>query len=219
MDFRLSIIIIFIFICVPVYSLTLKYRQNTISNDLYHVLVMSSIENGYHLTGISDLTGNNDFILNPDFSTLKWKYSNPGKKIDLESVRVGNTIKIKGIFKGEPIDKTISINSDPWIEQWEIGLESYIMSDTKEKTFWSVNPNNLNQIAEFKAVKKKEETIDLGGSKVESVKVKVALTGLIGSFFHFDFYFRKSDGRLLLENYPEVKKGVPNRVVLIDEED
>jgi hypothetical protein len=216
MKYLMAVILLLSFICA--YGLKLKYRQNTISNDSYHYLTMNSIDDGYHLTGDSDLNGVSDYILNPDFSTMKWKFTNPGKKIDLDVLRTGNTITLKGIYKGSPIERVIPVNNDPWIEQWEIGLESFIMSGEKEKTFWSVNPNDVNQVGEFTVTKKGIEAIDFNGSKTDAVWVKVTLAGILGNFFHFDFYFRQTDGRLLVEQYPDLPKGTPNKVVLMEEE-
>lgn len=218
MNIRLIMIPIFILTSITAFGLTLKYRQNTISNDSFHSLNISSIEDGYHLTGISDINGYTDYILNPDYSTSKWKISNINKNIYLEGERNGNIIKLKGIFKGNPVDRIIEINSNPWIEQWEIGLESFILSGENQKLFWSINPDNLNQIGEFIAIKNGDEIIDLNGAKIDTIKVKVTLTGFIGNFFHFDFNFRKSDGRLLVENYPADTRGIPTKVELIDEQ-
>jgi|GEM_PF-3490345 len=219
MKINLVILLVLIFPLINAYGLKLKYRQNTISNDSYHYLSLNSIDDGYHLTGNSELNGYSDYILNPDFSTLRWKFTNQGKNIDIDGMRTGNTITLKGMYKGNTIDRVIAVNNDPWIEQWEIGLESFIMSEDKEKTFWSVNPNDVNQVGEFTAAKDGVETIDYNGSKIDAVKVKVTLAGILGSFFHFDFYFRKTDGRLLVERYPDLSNGVPNKVVLIAEEE
>lgn len=216
MGFRLFVLTIFIFTSISVYGLTLQYKQNSISNGMNLILNMNSIDTGYHLTASSPLNGDSDYVLDTASNTIKWKFLNPVKKVDLESTRVGNTIKMKGKYEGNSIDKTVPINNDPWIEQWEIGLESFILSEEKEKTFWSINPKDVNMIAEFIAVKNSNETIDFNGTKVETVEVKLSLTGILAIFFNSTFYFRQSDGRLLLEVFPKDSKGVVSQIELIE---
>lgn len=219
MNFQMLAALCLIFSWTNVYSLTLVYKQYIKSKELLYTLKMNSLPGGFHLAVHSDVGGDGNFFLGSDSGTLVWRYLNPAKKTDVESIRVGNDIIMKAVQNGKNFDKIIKINSDVWIEQWEIGLESFIISKSMQKTFWSINPSDIDQVAEFSALKEGEQSIKVNGSWFDTEKVKIALAGALGGLFHFEFYFRKSDGRLLLQVYPEGPNGSAARIELVSEKD
>ena len=153
MNFQMLAALCLIFSWTNVYSLTLVYKQYIKSKELLYTLKMNSLPGGFHLAVHSDVGGDGNFFLGSDSGTLVWRYLNPAKKTDVESIRVGNDIIMKAVQNGKNFDKIIKINSDVWIEQWEIGLESFIISKSMQKTFWSINPSDIDQVAEFSALK------------------------------------------------------------------
>ncbi len=99
-----------------------------------------------------------------------------------------------------------------------MSLEPFARSNEKEFYFWSINPGDINMIMKFKAVKLGEEKIDVKGEKIDSIHIKVTLTGLMEAFFTGNYWCRKTDGRTMLEELPQGPGGLLTRFELIKEE-
>lgn len=72
---------------------------------------------------------------------------------------------------------------------------------------------NVNDIAKFKAVKDGETVVTIGGTMEPCIHVKVFPDGMMADlFWHADFWYAKSDGRLVMERMAR-GMGVPPTTV------
>lgn len=73
-------------------------------------------------------------------------------------------------------------------------------------------------IAKFKAVKLGEEKIEVMGEKIDAIHIKITLAGLLEAFFTGNYWFRKTDGRTVIEEIPQGPEALLTRSELIKEE-
>ncbi len=105
--------------------------------------------------------------------------------------------------------KQYRISRDPWIQGLEYGFVSFIHSKAKNFNFCIINPENLN-LNKMVIKKKRLETIEIGGKKVEALKAVMTLRGFYSLFWKAELWFDPTSGELLVY---QANKG-PNTPVL-----
>lgn len=151
-------------------------------------------------------------ILTPDFTTQKWENNTKRQDTKLAAHRSGNTIKIQGTFKGKEIAKEFKIDNRPWFQAWNLSLGPFALSGKNRLEFWTVRNNDLKECT-MVVLREKEETIKINSQAVETVKVKVTLTGWTSVFWSAHYWFRKSDGLYLRYEGANGPPGTPVTVV------
>ena len=118
------------------------------------------------------------------------------EKSDYFAVRDGNTIRINGSLKGEPVDKELEKDGLPWFQSLYYSLSRFVKSDKEEIRFWMIRPDNLS-LVKLVATKKAVETIRVNGRKETTQKVRISATGLLSLLWHGHYWYRQHDGVLL----------------------
>jgi len=131
------------------------------------------------------------------FSTLRWAYHKLKDGTDVVFTRSENTLTGDGIYKGKKFQKVYQIDAEPWYEEWGVGLKSFVMGTENKSIFWSINPNDPNQIGKFEATRLNKQTFVINETAVEVVHVKVSLQGILSLFYSADYWFRASDGTVV----------------------
>lgn len=131
-------------------------------------------------------------VFQPDGTGIRQVYDMPreGKKLTAE--REGNSLILKGTDgKGKIIDKKINLKKK-WLSSYSMMTE-FVGSSKTEMEFCFIIPMDFS-LVDMKAVKEKEEIIQINGLPVETVKVKITLPGFMGKFWSSYFWYRKDDG-------------------------
>lgn len=115
----------------------------------------------------------------PEGSTQRWIHQDKEHQHDFEAFREGNQIHIKGVFKGEPIQKSVSIDKRQWINKLDHGLSAWAIGEEKELVFWTLKLSSDLDPIKFKAVKLGTETLTLPEGDFMTVKVKLSLDGFL----------------------------------------
>jgi hypothetical protein len=182
------------------FSETLSYqtiKDNNESNIAFHDVVITDSCGNYAVTTYFP-NESWEFILSPLLSTIEWKYSNPDMGVDVKAVKTSNFISIKGINKNEKYAKQVKLDSEPWLQQWDLGLKYFVVSTDKRIVFYSFNPMDVSIFGKFEANKLGLEKITVNGEVMEARHVRINLEGLFAAFWHGDYYFRPDDGRFIL---------------------
>jgi hypothetical protein len=137
-----------------------------------------------------------DYVLNGDFETLRFRVVNADEKTDYIGERRGNVVFIRGQFKGEKMDHGLAIDSRPFYYNPKVGLTAFVRSGRKEERFWGFQNKEL-KVYPMKATNGGLETISVGGRDVEVVKVYWTVDDFRSVFFKRTYWFRKSDGMYL----------------------
>ena len=217
--FRGILIIKLIFVCGLTFSETLTYQALTGKNTGISKIIINPVSDGYEVKFTGDgsngiLEGNTD----TRFAQTNWVLQKDVDGTDIYAQRINNELSIKGTFKGKKFEKVYKLDNSPWTEFWGLILEPFARSNEREFYFWSLPPNDLNMIAKFKAIKLGEEKIYVNGEKVDAIHVKITLTGMLEAFFTGHYWFRKSDGKTVLEEIPQGPGAPATRIELIKEE-
>ena len=155
----------------------------------------------YYYNGILMEKGEKDIVteakLNMDLETIEWKMVNPKKNIKVVAVRKGNVILLTGTFDNKQNNKKeIYIDERKWQQIYQLGMMQFAVKQTKENwiEFWCLNPDNPGNAMVLSAVKKKRETIDIFGEKMEAAKLKISIAGFLSIFWSGNYWYRPSDG-------------------------
>ena len=145
-------------------------------------------------------TSNNIVIewnLDFSFSCLNYQYKNFIEEIDISATRTGNTINLKGKYKGKAIQKTFNIGSHPWYQSLDFSLENFAASDKSYVKFWVIKTSDM-ELTEMEASKIGKETVLVNGKRVKAIHVKMNVPGFASLFWHADYWFRESDSCFIL---------------------
>ncbi len=145
------------------------------------------------LTASKTSTGEFDkMICDAGYSTLEWFYTNKTNHTSLHAVRENGSIRITGQVKGKPVNKTIKIETAAWHQFSEFAFSRMLAARQDNviySTFW---PEKMS-FYKMKAAKIGEEKIRVDGKEIDTIKVKVTLTGFKSVFWSSNYWFRKSD--------------------------
>lgn len=185
------------------YAQTLSYHVTEPGKEHNEEIDIIKSKNGYLVKRITVGRSEMTYHTDPSFSVFSWKYSNLKNGTDISAIRSENMISIAGQLKNEKYEKEFKIDDLPWYQEWGLGLKAFIQSDKNSTRYWSIDPNKL-RIATFEAKKKKIEIIKNNGEEIESIYVKISLTGFLKLFWSADMWFRRSDGTHV---YSRMKRG------------
>jgi hypothetical protein len=211
--FSILIILLIGSMCTKItFAQTLLYKITTSNKEFNRKTVITKLDNGY-LIKTSNLLNKDESTYSTDlsFSIIQWNFHSSEKGANIFAKRMDNIIFVTGQIKDKQINEKIEIDNLPWYQEWGWGLRAHIISNKEPIRFWTLN-SNFQQIAKFEAKKEKPETIELNGQKIESVYVKIRLTGVMKLLWSGDMWFRKSDGVFL---YSKMKDGSTGPITIM----
>lgn len=148
-------------------------------------------------------------ITGPDFGTRSWSVSDTEVDSDFTAERNGAQIHIRGRFKGEPVDKTLTIDEAPWYQATSLSLRSLIAADDGERVFWTIRADTLT-VHKIRAIKKGVET---RGHGEPLLHIRLTLTGLLAAVWKSDYWFSLPQGVFFRFEGPSGPPGAPKTIV------
>jgi hypothetical protein len=182
---------------------TLTYREVEGGLTVTHTVSISPAPPGCLIELASQRSGGGTvrqtFRTAADLSTLAWTFSDPGRQMELEARLQGDDIVLSGTRRGEKAEKKFSAAGAPWNQLFQMGLEPFALAGAQSCQFRSIGtqgPGEL-KIGKFTVTRQDGEKVLLAGKEVETVHLRISLSGLLSIFWHGDYWFRKNDGRFL----------------------
>jgi hypothetical protein len=181
---------------------TLTYREIEGAAVTTHVLSLRPDGPGFHVelnTTREGGTVRQTFRTAADLATLEWTFSDPARRMELAAAVQGEAIVLTGSFQGKKVAKKFSATGASWNQLFQVGLGPFALSAGGSFQFRSIGtqgPGEL-KIGKFTVTRKAAETIDLAGTKVSAVRLRISLSGLLSVFWHGDYWYRSGDGRFL----------------------
>jgi hypothetical protein len=121
-------------------------------------------------------------------------YSIP-EKDDRVSVELENGVmNVSGIAGGKRVAKTLQPDA-PWIILMHFFPR--IVRVNEREIFLSVFKVSDYSLVKIRVIKEAEEALTVMDRPVDTVRVRVSMTGLLSALGHSDYWFRKSDGVLV----------------------
>ncbi|MFN3659830.1 MAG: hypothetical protein ACK4TN_01175 [Brevinematales bacterium] len=118
------------------------------------------------------------FWLDKGYATQKWFFTNKDVQFAIE--REGNVLVRKEhgvIITNYIIDKA------PWYQFVEVSFRPWILSKEKKKDlFWIIQPG-IMALHRMVATKEGEETLEIDGKRISTIKVRMTLPGAMAAFW------------------------------------
>jgi len=135
-----------------------------------------------------------EFILNSDYDLRIWNRACLEIGTNLSAVRAGESLIIRGQFKGESIDKKIELGQKALHIYPKYSLMKLALSDVPKFKFWALRRDELRKLS-MQAVHKGEGTITVNGKEIKAIKIYYHIVGkLREKYYNHNYYYRKSDG-------------------------
>jgi hypothetical protein len=133
-----------------------------------------------------------------DYSTISAQVVVNKEGSDYTANRIGNVIKINGVFRNKTISKSIEIDENPFYTNPTIGLKGFILSGKEKAKFWLLRPDKP-ELLKMRVTRYGAEIIEIGGRRLEAIKLEWGLTG-IGSLFFNEVYWFDRKNKVFLKN-------------------
>lgn len=148
----------------------------------------------------------------PDYATRRWQVVTDNGQTDFAAERIGQTIVVRGLFKGKPVDKRLDIDPSPWYQATSLSLRELIASGDTERFFWTIRIDTLTA-HKIRAIKKGVESIDLDGNRKNLLRIRLTLPGVLAPFWKSDYWFDLPEGIFFLFKGPSGPPGSPTTTV------
>ena len=148
------------------------------------------------------------------YDTLCWKVTADADRTDFVARRDGRTVVIQGMFKGEPVNRTLHIDEAPWYQATSLSLRGLAASGDAQRVFWTIRLKTLTA-HKVKAIKKGVEVLESEGSPKTLQRIRLTLTGLLAPFWKSDYWFTVPDDIFFRFEGPSGPPGSPKTVVTL----
>jgi len=143
--------------------------------------------------------------------TIKMEYKDGNQKTT--AIVQGNKIVL--INKNK--ESIINLRKKIWIQSFIFGFQGFILSDQNNIVFETIRPGDF-KLFEMKMTKQGEEQLNLPVGNVDTIKVRVQLTGLLAHFWSAEYWYRKSDGCMVKYKGVNGPPGTPETILFMCKE-
>ena len=210
-----------VFFCVANhYTYAQKYHYvSTTADHAHDIMVTKEKTGGNNVLTLEEYKLYSEHVFDPSIGTEQWALRDDKSDHDFVAKREGDLIRIRGTFRGKPVDKEVDIDDDVWFNKLDHGLSAFAVSDRQEISFWVLKL--LSDLDPIKMTAEKEgvERIKVGGKSYEAVKVKLVLDHFILSkLWSAQCWYRTSDGLFLRYQGANGRPGTPVTTIDLKEE-
>jgi hypothetical protein len=136
-----------------------------------------------------------------------WKAVNRAKGTDVLIVKVGDSLVLSGTLRRGPVSKSYPLGGAVWKQMMPFDLTDFAMSNDASFSFTGIallGPYALKPYT-LKARRMGDDTVDVLGSRIGAVRIRISPAGLLSALWHGDYWFRKTDGTFV----KSVSSGMP----------
>lgn len=181
-----------LFLLLNVIFFTNTFFYETISGDDEEDLIITILEGKY----IYELNQIYYEIYYENNQTILWNFSDKNLNIDIKAELIKDNIILKGIHKGQYVEKTFRVNRGLWLQNSEMGFLYNLDKLDDGLFFYSIAPEDLS-LNRLKASFDKSEIIIIDNKEIKAMKIRASLTGILSPFWSSYYWFD--------ENYTFVK--------------
>lgn len=145
-------------------------------------------------------------LCDADLGTLREEYHDPATGDALTMSRHGDTLRLTGTLGGKAVDRAFDLDA-PWYGSVLL-LRDFVLSGAPEVRFYVTRPEQ-QQVVLLRAIRQQTETVDVGGTPTEAVRVKYTVPGVKGMFWSSLYWYRASDGLLVKTEETRGGPGTP----------
>lgn len=126
-------------------------------------------------------------------ATFYWTMESPDIGCQLFARREQNTILLQGKYRGRAVDRQIEIDVAPWFQATSLSLKDFAISTQEKIEFWTLRPDTLKAY-KLRAVKIGRETLTVDNASLETIKIRLCLTGWLAPFWKSHYWFDATNG-------------------------
>jgi hypothetical protein len=131
----------------------------------------------------------------------------------ITAVQEGERLVLSGVDKnGKQINKSVRLSAQ-WFSNFYI-MPQFILSDASQVDFCIFEPLN-STVIKMRAIKESEPLLEVDGTFVETIKVRLTLPGIAGAFWHSYIWYRKSDGVFVKTDETRGFPGTPRTYMMM----
>ena len=149
----------------------------------------------------------------PDYDTHSWQVTADNGQTHFSAERIDQTITVRGMFKGEPVDKQLDIDESPWYQATSLSLRELVRSVDSERVFWTIRMDTLTA-HKIRAIKKGVESIESEGNQKTLLRIRLTLPGMLAPFWKSDYWFALPEGIFFRFKGPSGPPGSPMTTVV-----
>ena len=153
------------------------------------------------------------YYYNTENSLTRWEYAESGANTDFRADRNGDKIIFRGISSGRPLNKSLIVGEEIWLQNSEFGLLDFLTSKKKSKEFIVVAPEDLS-IKKILATQAVTEEIAWNDQKIEVVKLTARLRGFLSLIWRATYWYRSPE-MTFLRYKADGLPGVPKVDILL----
>ncbi|MGE0199103.1 MAG: hypothetical protein AB7N99_00120 [Simkaniaceae bacterium] len=158
--------------------------------------IIEEKEGVWHMNGESP-GGKTLVIASPtQINTQSFTYQSKNEPHQYAIHREGNTLLITQEINGKKLEKSLSLEGDTWVQEFDFSFKPFILANHSDFKFSIVHPQKLS-LHQMVASKQGLDQIDIDGKIFTALKVKVTLRGFKKMFWHADLWFEQDSGDLL----------------------
>jgi hypothetical protein len=143
----------------------------------------------------------------------RWEYAESGANTDFRAERNGDEILFRGISNGQPLNKSLAVGEEIWLQNSEFGLLEFLTSNEKNKEFIVVAPEDLS-IKKILATQAVTEEITWNDQKIAVVKLTARLRGFLSLLWQATYWYRSPE-MTFLRYKADGLPGVPKVDILL----
>lgn len=138
----------------------------------------------------------NTFTLDQNATTRTWRTTDQKNQTDYTGAWKENEFIIKGMLRGKLDERRVKLGNKVLLNIPKFSLGLFALSTKKYIRFIMLRKDLLTNLV-MQARNEGDLDIKINGKVVRAVKVYYGATGTREKYYHFDYYFRKSDGAFL----------------------
>jgi len=189
------------------------YRERTGHRVISIKMWIESLVSGPIIHSVMSDGDTHDVTIDPTGATQSYRFESPARKTAYFASREGEAIRLDGVLKGKPVARRLAIDSRPWYETVEVMLRDYALAgSTSPVFFWIVHPFEAKAYL-LQARGEGRESIEVNGSRLEALKVRVGLPGIGSILWNTVYWYRPGDGMFLRYEGVRGFPGTPVTVV------
>ena len=126
---------------------------------------------------------------NTENSLTRWEYADSGADTDFKADRKADEILFRGISNGQPLNKSLAVGEEIWLQNSEFGLLEFLTSKEKSKEFIVVAPEDLS-IKKIRTTQPVTEKIAWNNQNITVVKLTARLRGFLSLLWQTTYWYR-----------------------------
>lgn len=180
----------------------LEYHEKTGEKTTVHAFIIEKDSGGYRIQLTStfpDKIYNQVFYVDRSLKSTAWEFEDRQKNTKVSARLADDEVRFEGIHRGRKFSRGLKVRGDFWNQTFNLGLRDFVINGRKKMKFCAIGVSGPGEMkmGKFTVTREGTEKTMVNGEHVDSVRIKITLSGMLSMFWHGDYWYRKTDGRFL----------------------